>query len=168
MRNHSRKRPPPVSDHSPSPPPPTRCKKKQSQSNYYRRHFSKATATATTFGGCRLCHFALFLTSLKRPLDAWSDLFARYKCCASQSIWTTTTDTMNYTYRNLENVCSEFLSKKQIRCVETSTQKDTQRLSSRERPPPMSDHGLRSSRPKPELCGLKFIPLVSSHHSIIA
>ena len=55
---------------------------------------------------------------------------------------------MNYTYRNLENVCSEFLSKKQIRCVETSTQKDTQRLSSRERPPPVSDHGLRSSRLK--------------------
>ena len=30
---------------------------------------------------------------------------------------------MKYTCRNLENVRSEFLSKKQIRCVETSTQK---------------------------------------------
>ena len=110
---------------------------------------------------------------LRCRLCEGSDLYARYKCCASQSIQRTILlTTWNYTYRNLEIVDTKFLSKKQIRCAEMSTQKDTQRLSSRERPPPVSDHGLRSSRLKghlarsyfarnQSLCRPKLIPLVS-------
>ena len=51
----------------------------------------------------------LFLTSCKWPLDAFSDLYVRCVHYATKNIQRTLVTTWNYTWRNLDIACNEYL-----------------------------------------------------------
>ena len=102
----SRKRPPPISDCLSKTP-------KLSQPKPYSWTFRKRPPSVSDrdhFWGWKVHDFLWFLTSYKRQLDAFSDVYVRCAHCATLSIRRILETKWNYTWRNLQITCNKLSS----------------------------------------------------------